>query len=195
MLANNVVSPGGASLADYGFLKANSPLREASPSDRAGGLESGADGVREKVVLLVDENADDATLAMFALQRIDPALKVRTLPNAESAMRYFRGEGAFGDRERFPLPSLLLVDLHMAMVSGFELLEWVRRERAMEGMGIIAMSGTDNAAEARRAYECGADSYLVKPAALADWMSTMEVVVAGWFRLGELPRSIKYPPP
>jgi len=63
------------------------------------------------------------------------------------------------------------------------------------GLGIIAMSGLDNAQEARRAFKCGANSYLVKPATLADWMATMEAVVAGWFPLGQLPTSIKYPPP
>jgi CheY-like chemotaxis protein len=84
------------------------------------------------------------------------------------AIAYLSGEGPFGDRNRFPLPAVMLLDLNMPMQNGFEVLAWVRSQAGLKRLSVIVLSASMRAQDIERAFDIGANSFLVKPASLEE---------------------------
>jgi CheY-like chemotaxis protein len=115
-------------------------------------------------VLLVEDDLNDIFLVKraFKMARIQNPLQVVT--DGQEAINYLRGEGKYADREAFPLPKLIVMDIKMPRRSGFEVLEMVKRDsRPMRLIPIVIVSSSDNPADINRAYELGANAYMVKP--------------------------------
>src|SRR5262249_14688542 len=86
------------------------------------------------------------------------------------AIAYLKGMGAYEDRKLYPLPQLLMLDLHMPRVDGFHVLEWLRHEPIMDHLLVVVFSSSNKAADMRRAQELGAHWYLVKPHSMGELM-------------------------
>lgn len=116
-----------------------------------------------RVILLVDDSADDRVLLRRAFTKagvINPVYEVKT---GREAIAYLDGEGHFADRAKFPFPRILLLDLNMPEVDGFGVLEWIRSKLAVGGLLIIILSRIDEIRQVNRAYALGANSFLTKP--------------------------------
>ncbi|PYJ05076.1 MAG: two-component system response regulator, partial [Verrucomicrobia bacterium] len=74
-----------------------------------------------------------------------------------------RGEGKYADRETYPVPKLVVMDIKMPRRSGFEVLEWAKRDGPLRRIPIVIVSSSDNPDDINRAYELGANAYMVKP--------------------------------
>ena|SRR5437016_589668 len=155
----------------------------------------GSDAWREKAILLIEDNGDDAKLTSLALQKIQPGLAVEIVQNGQLAINYLKRELSHANRILHPLPDLILLDLYMPGTSGFQVLQWVRSEPAMSKTAVVVISGSERAEDAKKAYQGGADAYLIKPTNLGLWLLMLEAVLLGWFRFGQIPKSLKYPPP
>ncbi len=115
-------------------------------------------------VLLVEDDLNDIFLVKraFKLARMDHPPQIVT--DGEEAISYLRGDGKYADREAHPLPSLLVMDIKMPRKDGFEVLEWVKRQAGpLRRIPIVIVSGSDYPADINRAYELGANAYMVKP--------------------------------
>jgi CheY-like chemotaxis protein len=114
-------------------------------------------------VLLVEDDLNDIFLVKrsFKLARIDNPLQVVT--DGQEAMDYLRGAGRYADRETHPLPKLIVMDIRMPRKSGFEVLEWVKRDRLLHRIPVVIVTSSENPADINRAYELGANAYMVKP--------------------------------
>ncbi len=116
-------------------------------------------------VLLVEDDLNDIFLVKraFKMARIQNPLQVAT--DGQEAMNYLRGEGKYADRDAFPLPKLVVMDIKMPRRSGFEVLEWVKNNpnRSLRRIPIVIVSSSDNPSDINRAYELGANAYMVKP--------------------------------
>src|SRR6266540_3041921 len=77
------------------------------------------------VIMLVDDSQDDHALMQFAFEKAGVRNPIVEMSNANEALAYLIGKGEFADRERYPLPCLIITDLKMPGGDGFELLEWV----------------------------------------------------------------------
>ncbi len=88
---------------------------------------------------------------------------LQVLRNGQDAIAYLAGEGEYSDRVRHPLPALVLLDLSLPGVDGFQVLRWIRRRFRPSDLRVIVLTGSVNLDDARRAYELGADSFLMKP--------------------------------
>ena len=154
-----------------------------------------SDTWREKAILLIEDNGDDAKLTTVALQKIQPGLAVEIVQNGQLALDYLKRELNHADRVLHPLPDLILLDVYMPGTSGFQVLQWVRSEPAMSRTAVVVISGSEREEDAKKAYQGGADAYLIKPANFGLWLLMLEAVLLGWFRFGQIPNSIKYPPP
>ena len=97
------------------------------------------------------------------------------------------GEGTFADRDRFPVPILLLLDLDMPKVDGFQVLEWLRAEPRLEQLPVAIMTASDNDPHISRAYELGADSYLIKPPDATAMLNLVQRLHAYWLILNDAP--------
>src|ERR1051326_7669832 len=115
-------------------------------------------------VLLVEDDLNDIFLVKraFRTARIPNPLQVVT--DGEEALAYLRGEGKYADRSAHPLPKLMVMDIKMPRRTGFEVLEWVKGKGGpLRRIPIVIVSSSDNPSDINRAYELGANAYMVKP--------------------------------
>ena len=143
--------------------------------------------VREGVILLAEDDPNDVLLVQRALQRNHVANPLQVVRDGEEALAYLSGTGAFADRERHPLPVLMLMDLKMPRKSGLEVLEWVRQQPGLKRLPIIVLTSSNQSPDINRAYELGANSYLVKPAGFDSLLGLVKNVDMYWLILNEKP--------
>ncbi len=105
---------------------------------------------------------------------------VHHLGSGAAALAYFAGEGPFGDRQRHPLPSVLILDLNMPGISGFDVLHAIAQRPDLRRMLIVVLSGIRDLQSIKRAYELGANTYLVKPVGREDFKNVLEFFRGYW---------------
>ena len=143
--------------------------------------------VREDVILLAEDDPNDVLLIQRAFQRNHVANPVQVVRDGEEALAYLSGQAPFADRERHPLPVLMLMDLKMPRKSGLEVLEWVRRQPGLKRLPIIVLTSSNQSPDINRAYELGANSYLVKPAGFDSLLDLVKNLDMYWLILNEKP--------
>jgi CheY-like chemotaxis protein len=89
------------------------------------------------------------------------------------AIEYLTHQGKFADASRYSLPTLMLLDLKMPRKNGFETLEWLRQQPGLKRLVVVVLTSSSERADINRAYELGANSYLVKP---GDFQALVELV-------------------
>jgi CheY-like chemotaxis protein len=134
----------------------------------------------EKTILIVDDDTDDAAFLKHVLSKAGVVNPVVEVNSGEEAMRYFKGEGGFADREKFPLPSILFIDLRMPNVDGFELLAWLQQQPHLRSMLVIVVTGDWEMRGLTRAYRMGAHSFLVKPCNAVDILNLTHAFPGPW---------------
>lgn len=115
------------------------------------------------IILLAEDDLEDAKRTREALRAAGAWNQVvRTIDGAET-LAYLKGEGNFADRQAHPFPSILLLDLKMPRLHGFQVLDWIRRNVEPRKMLVVVLSGFTELEAVRLAYEMGAHSFLTKP--------------------------------
>ena len=114
-------------------------------------------------ILIVDDDFDDAALIKRAVLSLGAKAPVRTVGSSIELMAFLEGEGQFADRGEFPYPGLILLDLRMQGMNGFELLQWLRTEVRHATIPVIVVSSYDRQREIRKSYQLGARTFLSKP--------------------------------
>src|SRR5258706_14431591 len=117
----------------------------------------------EPVILLVEDSSDDLRLLNHFLAKAGLREPLHAVADGVEAMSYLLGQGAYADRRRYPQPNLLLIDINMPRVNGFEFMSWLRTQPDFEHLIIVALSSSSAQQDINRAYELGANSYLIKP--------------------------------
>ena len=134
-------------------------------------------------ILLVEEHSG-ALLTRRAFEEADIHNPVQVVHSGEEAVKYLSGQGKFGDRTAHPMPSLVLLDLTMPGEGGFVALRWLyERPGLRKKFTLIALGAANADTEVQLAYELGAQSYLVKPADLKQWVATARRVKEYWIEL------------
>lgn len=119
---------------------------------------------KQFTVLLVEDDLNDIFLVKraFRTARIPNPLQVVT--DGEEAISYLQGVGKYADRAAHPLPKLIVMDIKMPRRTGFEVLEWVKRDgRPLRRIPIVIVSSSSQVSDINRAYELGANAYMIKP--------------------------------
>ena len=126
------------------------------------------------VILLVDDNPHDVVLIRLAFRKVGIIDTIHLVKDGAEAMRYINGDDKYADRRTYPPPTLVLLDLKMPGANGFEVLKWIRSHEAFVNLVVVVMSGSRDDADIQRAYELGANSYLIKPTKFEDLVKMME---------------------
>jgi CheY-like chemotaxis protein len=131
------------------------------------------DPFSRRTILLVDDNEDDVFIMRTVFRKVGISNPVQVLTNGEEAIHYLSGEGPFADRERFPLPAIILLDLNMPRVNGFEVLNWIRKQPGLKRLIVEVLTASSRPGDVERAFDAGANSYLVKPSRMEELIETM----------------------
>ena len=143
-----------------------------------------------ETVLLIEDDGNDVLLTTFALQKVRPALPLRIVSDGEEAICYLKGKGAYADRQQYPLPTLVLLDIHLPRKSGFQVLEWIRQQAAFRQLPVILFSSSSRPADVHQAYDQGANSYLVKPGEFSVWVKLLKSTVLDWMKHHSIPNPL-----
>ena len=129
-------------------------------------------------ILVAEDDAQHALLIRAALAAARLANPVHLVHDGEEAVAYLAGTDGYADRDRYPLPALVLLDLHMPGRSGLEVLAWLRACPGLERVPVLVLTASEEAAHIDEAFQAGADSYLIKPVgfdALLDVVRNLEL--------------------
>ena len=133
------------------------------------------------VILLAEDDVNDALLVERALSRADIHNPVMVVRDGKEAIDYLEGKGPFADRKNFPLPTLALLDIKMPKKNGLEVLEWVRHNGGgLKLLPVIIMSSSSIQEDIDRAYQLGVNAYLVKPTAFDELVETLKTTTDFW---------------
>lgn len=134
-------------------------------------------------ILHVEDDPNDVLLVQYACRRIASRPRVETVANGEEAIAYLKGQDPFSDRQRHPLPQLVLLDLKMPRVNGFEVLQWIRQHEQLRRTPVIVLTSSNHGTDVRRAYDAGANSYLVKPVIFEELVEMLGSAFHYWLTL------------
>ena len=138
-------------------------------------------------LLHFEDDLADKELVQHACAATKLKWNIEWVEDGQAAIDYLSGFGCFGNRELFPLPRLILLDLKMPRKSGFEVLEWVRRECEFKWLPVVVFTASNAPKDAKRCFELGANSLIVKPTAFGDLQTYVKELHHYWFELNRLP--------
>jgi DNA-binding response OmpR family regulator len=139
-----------------------------------------------KIILLVDDCENDLFLMRIAFKKAEFNGRLQEVHNGQEAISYMKGEGHYQDRDKFPLPLVMVLDLNMPMKNGFEVLSWMRAQTDFKQLPIIILTASTRPQDVQRAFDLGATSFLVKPGDLAD-LTAMIRCLRDWFQINHFP--------
>jgi CheY-like chemotaxis protein len=141
-----------------------------------------------KTVLHVEDDPNDVLLFQHACQKAGVPLEVQEVGDGDEALAYLRGTDRFGDRLQYPFPRVVLLDLKMPRVNGFEVLTWMRGDEKLRRLPVIVLTSSNHDEDLKRAYAAGANSYLVKPLDFNSLVTLAKAVHEYWLTLNEWPQ-------
>jgi CheY-like chemotaxis protein len=103
------------------------------------------------------------------------------------AISYLAGKGSYGDREKYPLPMLILLDLKLPRKSGHEVLAWLRQQPILKRLTVVVLTSSQQARDINTAYDLGTNSYLVKFVTFDALVEMVKTVDCYWLILNEKP--------
>jgi CheY-like chemotaxis protein len=142
----------------------------------------------QALILLVEDREDDVFLLRRSLEKAGITNPMQVVRNGEEAISYLTGTGKYSDRAEFPLPELILLDLKMPRLDGFEVLQWLGSQHELARIRVVVLTCSDNIQDVNRAYALGANSFLVKPQDLNRYVELSKFINDYWFVLSKSPK-------
>ena len=137
-------------------------------------------------VLHIDDDPNDTELFRAAARKANAQFSIHTVSDGEQAMSYLNGRGIYANRQLYPLPVLVLLDLKMPRATGFEVLQWIRNHRYIGNLPVVIFSGSELQDDIQQAYAVGADSYLIKPLGFTALVELVRNINKSWIA-GQMP--------
>ena len=143
----------------------------------------------QPVILLIEDSENDILLLRHAFQKAGLSRALNVVRDGVDAMSYLLGLGEFSDREKNPVPSILLIDLNMPRLNGLELLAWLRNQPEFAHLMIVVLTGSARKEEINTAYKMGVNSYLVKPPSPGSLLELTKNLKLYWLEMNRGPSS------
>ena len=139
-------------------------------------------------ILLVDDNVMDIELTLDAFREKHLDNAVRSVTGGKEALNYLLGHGRYADREAYPLPDLILLDLKMPVIDGHQVLRQIKTSPVLKRIPVIVLTSSREEGDRALSYDNGANSYLVKPVSFEGFLEVVQ-------RIGDYWLSLNVPPP
>ena len=141
----------------------------------------------EPVILLVEDSHFDVELLRHAFHKAGLSRPMQIVRDGVDAMSYLLGVGEYVDRDQFPPPNILIIDLNMPRFNGLELLTWLRTQPELQHLLVVVLTGTGRQHDIDIAYRMGAKSYLVKPTQADEFQSLINSFYDYWIAHNHFP--------
>ena len=138
-------------------------------------------------ILLVEDNDNDAEMALRALKKNNISNKVTRLKDGEEALEFLFGTGEFEGRSVHNQPKVILLDLKMPKVDGLDVLKAVRSNKETEKIPIVMLTSSREERDVVEGYKLGVNSFIVKPVEYNSFMEAVKDIGIYWVLLNELP--------
>lgn len=143
--------------------------------------------IREsKIILLIKDNVDDERLTLRSLRRNNIMNEVVVACDGQEAIDYLFGKGKFEGREISQMPSVVILDLKLPKVSGFEVLELIRANERTKRIPVVVLTASDDPAQVEKSYALGANSFIRKPQDPSEFGDTILNVAMYWLLLNRI---------
>jgi CheY-like chemotaxis protein len=140
--------------------------------------------ITERPILLVDDSPDDIMIAKRAFSKSQIHNKIYVTHDGEEAIQFLRKEGKYKD---MPTAGLVILDLNMPKVDGFEVLETIKGDDKLKSIPIIVLTSSSRPEDIERAYKLGCNSFIVKPVSFEDFIEAVIEIKRYWLSLSKLP--------
>ena len=139
-------------------------------------------------ILLAEDDENEFLLMKMAFGKVGTENIFRRVKDGEEVIRYLEAMDPFGDRQQYPFPCLLLLDLKMPMMGGFEVLEWIRSRPRYQQLPVTILSASTNGDDVAHAYNSNANSYLIKPDTFSALVEMVSKIKSYWLDLNTSPQ-------
>jgi FOG: CheY-like receiver len=156
-------------------------------SQPATGFERYIRMVEDDVILVVEDDPNDVLLIQRAFQKAGLKNELRTVRDGAEAIAYLKGDAQYARRDQFPLPFMILLDLKMPGTDGFEVLQWVRNAPHVRRSLVVVLTSSNQQVDVDKAYELGANSYLVKPVEFDQMVHLIQRFEVYWSEMNRTP--------
>lgn len=143
--------------------------------------------MNEKVILLVEDNPDDAALMLRAIRKQQFPNEVVLASDGVEALDYLFATGAYAGRQPSHPPSLVLLDLKLPKIDGLEVLRRMRADSRTRFVPVVVLTSSREEQDVLNAYSAGANSYIRKPVDFTEFSDTVRHLGFYWLTLNEAP--------
>jgi two-component system response regulator len=139
-----------------------------------------------KTILQVEDDPNDVFLLQHAMKKAGVANPIQIASDGQQALDYVQGIGKFADREKFPLPGLVLLDLKLPYVMGLDVLEEIRKHHGTS-LVVVMLTASGEEADIAAAYRLGANAFLTKPSEASKLEQMVKAIKDFWLTQNMLP--------
>lgn len=144
----------------------------------------------DSTILLAEDDPGDVFRIERAFRKACSTVSLEIVSDGEQAIHYLSGQAPYQDRERHPLPALVLLDLKLPRHSGFEVLTWLRQTPHLKHLPVVVLTSSDQQADIDRAYGLGANSYLTKPPNPNTLLEMVQTLGLYWLMFNRPPQQL-----
>jgi CheY-like chemotaxis protein len=138
-------------------------------------------------ILLVEDSRMDVELTLDAFREVRLANTIRVAWNGQEALDYMFGRGQYVDRQKFPLPDLVLLDLKLPGINGHEVLGQIKSTPKLKRTPVVILTSSKDEGDRALSYDIGANSYLVKPISFEGFLEVVKEIDNYWLTLNVQP--------
>jgi CheY-like chemotaxis protein len=136
--------------------------------------------MRNKIILLVEDNPDDLELTVDAFKLAKISNRVLAVHDGAEALDYLFGTGIYAGRDLDTTPTLVLLDVNLPKVDGFEVLSRMRADPRTKTLPVVMLTSSDEQEEVVKAYETGCNGYVRKPVASSQFRKVVNELGLFW---------------
>jgi two-component system, response regulator len=145
--------------------------------------------MKAKYILLIEDNPDDVLLTKRAFEKGNFANPIHVTADGSEAIDFLFAKGKFRDRDVLDVPALILLDLKLPKISGFEVLQMIRGNEATKLVPVVILTSSKEENDIVRGYELGANSYIQKPVNFDSFVETVKQLGFYWMLINEPPHT------